>query len=57
LTFGAEDDRARGAGKAGLLTDSRDMSSFSPYRTPLVRRVAAQSAIDARKGKREFKDV
>jgi len=33
------------------------MSSFSPYRTPLVRRVAAQSAIDARKGKREFKDV
>jgi pyruvate,orthophosphate dikinase len=31
--------------------------SCSPYRVPVARLAAAQSAIDARKGKREFKDV
>ena len=31
--------------------------SCSPYRIPVARLAAAQSAIDARKGKREFKDV
>ncbi len=31
--------------------------SCSPYRIPVARLAAAQSAIDAKKGKREFKDV
>jgi pyruvate,orthophosphate dikinase len=34
-----------------------DYVSCSPYRIPVARLAAAQSAIDARKGKREFKDV
>ena len=34
-----------------------DYVSCSPYRIPVARLAAAQAAIDARKGKREFKDV
>jgi hypothetical protein len=33
------------------------LSSLWPYRVPVARLAAAQSAIDAKKGKREFKDV
>ncbi len=34
-----------------------DYVSCSPFRVPVARLAAAQAAIEAKKGKREFKDV